>query len=245
MRILAPFLLVPWLAAPTAAADEATELAAEVTQGDGESALRLAHIRSESGDLSGSIAATNQALKAGVHPLRVHLVRGGAYLKAAAFADAVRELFEVVVAAPHNGHAHVQLWLALRAAQLPPAIDAQRVRAALRAAGFFVADAPRRPRAPEKAQHHENEGFAHIKAGRFEDAIAAFQAAVVEDDSRPQPFRGLGIAHGRLDQAGPSVAAWRLYLALTDRHDRARRQVEHVILDSERRRGLAGDGKVQ
>jgi tetratricopeptide (TPR) repeat protein len=243
MRLLAPLLILPCLAAP-AAADEVEALVA-AARTDGEAALRLAHIRSESGDLQGAIALTNQALKADVHPLRVHLVRGEAYLAAEAFADAVREFFEVVVAAPHNGHAHVQLWLALRAAQLPPAIDAQRVREVLRTAGFFVADAPKRPRAPQKAERFEAKGFAHIKAGRFEDAIEAFQSAVVEDDTRPQPFRGLGIAHGRLDREGPSVAAWRLYLALTDREDRERRQVERIILDSERRRGLAGDGKVQ
>ncbi|MCA9526402.1 MAG: hypothetical protein KC549_08920, partial [Myxococcales bacterium] len=87
----------------------------------------------------------------------------------------------------------------------------------------------------------EAEGFELLAAGQFTTAIERFEAAVAADDTRAQPFRGLGIAQGRLGQEAASVAAWRLYLALTDRDDRERRQVERVILDAERRRGLSGE----
>jgi len=225
---------------PEARADALAELQAAARSGDGEAGLQLAYVLGRQGDLAGAIRLANEALAAGVEPLRVNLVRGEAYMQADDLADAVREFFEVVVAAPQNGHAHVQLWLALRAAELPPAIDGARVRAVLREAGFFIPDAPRRPRDPAAAARLEEKGFAHVTAGRFEKAIAAFHEAVAADDSRAQPFRGLGIAHGRLDQEGPSVAAWRLYLALTSGVTRERRQVERVILDAERRRGLGG-----
>ncbi|MCB9549814.1 MAG: hypothetical protein H6706_28740 [Myxococcales bacterium] len=217
------------------------ELTAAADAGDAEALLQLAQVEARRGDLRAALARTHRALAAGIHPLRVNLVRGDAYAAAGEYAEAVREYFEVVLAAPANGHAHVQLWLALREAQLPPSMDGARVRQVLRAAGYVIADAPRRPRQPAEAARLEAEGFELLAAGQFTTAIERFEAAVAADDTRAQPFRGLGIAQGRLGQKAASVAAWRLYLALTDRDDRERRQVERVILDAERRRGLSGE----
>ncbi|MEZ4475003.1 MAG: hypothetical protein R3F60_30265 [bacterium] len=228
-------------AAPPVGGTAEADLAAAATAGDAEAALQLAQILGRRGALQPALAQANRALAAGVHPLRVNLVRGEACLAAGELVDAVREFFEVVSAAPANGHAHVQLWLALREAQLPPAMDGSRMRRVLREAGYTLADAPQRPRQPDEAARLEAEGFARLAAGQFRTAVESFEAAVAADDTRAPPFRGLGIAWGRLGQEARSVAAWRLYLALSDRDDRERRQVERVVWDAERRRGLAGE----
>jgi tetratricopeptide (TPR) repeat protein len=219
----------PWLAQLESAAE-----------GDesGRMALQVAQAHARHGQLNAALKWANRARAAGVHGLRVNLVRGDAYLHAEEYADAVREFFEVVVQAPQNAHAQVHLWLALRDAQLPPSLDGDRLRALLRDAGYFMPIAARRPRQRAGAQALVAKGYDAVRRGTFKVAIDRFQAAVVLDDTLPDPFRGLGIAWGRLDDRARSLAAYRLYLAQTSGETRERRQIRRIVTDAERHRGL-------
>lgn len=204
----------------------------------GRTALRVAHAHARLGSLKTALRYANQARAAGVDGLRVNLVRGDAYLHAEEYADAVREFFEVVVRAPENAYAQVHLWLALRDAQLPPSLDGDRLRALLRKAGYFMPIAARRPRESASAKALIAKGYSAIRAGDFKTAVDRFQAAIVHDDTLAAPFRGLGIALGRLDDRAQSLAAYRLYLAMTSADTRERRQIRRIVMDAERHRGL-------
>lgn len=204
----------------------------------GRTALRVAHAYARLGTLKTALRYANQARAAGVNGLRVNLVRGDAYLQAEEYADAVREFFEVAVAAPSNAYAQVHLWIALRDAQLPPSLDGDRLRALLRKAGYFMPIAARRPREQPAAKALIEKGYSAIRAGDFKTAIDRFQAAIVHDDTLASPLRGLGIALGRLDDRPQSLAAFRLYLAMTNADTRERRQIRRVVMDAERHRGL-------
>lgn len=233
--------LVQLWAAPAAATPEwITALEARSADDpSGRTALRLAHAYARLGRLKAALRYANEARAAGVDGLRVNLVRGDAYLQAEEYADAVREFFEVVVQAPQNAYAQVHLWLALRDAQLPPSLDGDRLRALLRKAGYFMPIEARRPRETESAKALIEKGYSAIRAGDFKIAIDRFQAAIVHDDTLASPFRGLGIALGRIDDRPRSLAAYRLYLAMTTDDTRERRQIRRVVMDAERHRGLA------
>lgn len=221
----------PWLADLSKAAD------ADPT---GRLALRAAHGHAFHGTLARALEYANRARRAGVNGLRINLVRGDAYLQAEEYANAVREFFEVVAQAPANAYAQVQLWLALRDAQLPPSLDGDRLRSLLRNAGYYMPVAARRPRMRAAAEALIGKGYAAVKASRFKEAVDLFQAAVVQDDTLAAPFRGLGIAHGRLDDQPRALAAYRIYLAMHTDDSRDRRNIERVVLTAERHRGLKG-----
>lgn len=219
----------PWLAALESEAN---------ADPSGPAALLVAQGHARHGQLQDALRWANQARAAGVHGLRINLVRGDAYLHADEYADAVREYFEVVVQAPHNMHAQVHLWLALRDAQLPPGLDGDRLRSLLRQAGYFMPIAAKRPRQRPAARALVKTAYAAIRAGKFKVAIDRFEAAIVLDDTLPDSFRGLGIAWGRLDDRDRSLAAYRLYLAQTSGETRERRQIRRIVMDAERHRGL-------
>ena len=236
---LLPALLCAAVTASAAPPPWVLDLEAQVEQdGSGRTALRLAHAYARLGTLKTALRYANQARSAGVDGLRVNLVRGDAYLQAEEYADAVREFFEVVVEAPENAYAQVHLWIALRDAQLPPSLDGDRLRSLLRKAGYFMPIAARRPRETVAAKALLEKGYTAIRAGDFKTAVDRFQAAIVHDDTLPSPFRGLGIALGRLDDRPRSLAAFRLYLAMTSADTRERRQIRRVVMDAERHRGL-------
>lgn len=237
MRALILLALLPALAHATPPWLEALEggVARDET---GRMALRVAHAHARHGSLDKALAFANQARKAGVHGLRINLVRGDAFLRAEEYADAVREYFEVVAQAPLNAYAQVQLWLALRDAQLPPSLDGDRLRSLLRERGYYMPVAARRPRQRAAADTLIAAGYAALKAGQYKAAVDAFQAAIVQDDTVAAPFRGLGIAHGRLEDGPRSLAAYRIYLAMHLDDSRDRRNIERVVLTAERHRGL-------
>ena len=241
LRCISAFAVVGGLCATAVAAVPPWVSALEAraaADSSGRAALRVAHAHARLGNLKTALRYANEARAAGIDGLRVNLVRGDAYLRAEEYADAVREYFEVVVQAPENAYAQVHLWLALRDAQLPPSLDGDRLRTLLRKAGYFMPIAARRPRETQAAQALIEKGYTEIRAGEFKTAIDRFHAAIVHDDTLASPFRGLGIAAGRLDDRAHSLAAFRLYLAMTSADTRERRQIRRVVMDAERHRGL-------
>lgn len=219
----------PWLEDLSKAADQ---------DPTGRLALRAAHGHARHGTLAKALSYANRARQAGIHGLRINLVRGDAYLAAEEYADAVREYFEVVAQAPESAYAQVQLWIALRDAQLPPSLDGDRLRSLLRERGYYMPLAARRPRVPAAAESLIAKGYEAINGGAFKEAVDAFQAAIVQDDTLAAPFRGLGIAQERLGDAPRALAAYRLYLAMHLEDSRDRRNIERTVLAAERHRGL-------
>jgi Flp pilus assembly protein TadD len=221
------------------------EAAAAADPGDAESALRLAGGYAARGVDEAARRWADEAARRGAHPLRVHLVRGDAALSAGRLEVAVREYFEVVQAAPHQGYAHLKLWQALaraRPGELPPTVDVARLRVLLERAGFHL-PAERSAPEPGAAEAHTARGFEAVRAGRFADAVAAFDSALRHEPFHAEAHRGLGVAltaHGRADAA---LGAYRVYLSLTPRETYETRRVQRLLDDAERRRGLAAAGR--
>ncbi|MCA9538872.1 MAG: hypothetical protein KC620_08285 [Myxococcales bacterium] len=218
---------------------EALSAAAEAREDDPAPALRLAQGLGERGKLDDALRWATVAAERGADPLRVHLVRGDAYLASERYEPALREFYEVVAAAPDNGHAQVQLWRTLHDADiLPPNVDKARLQDELRKAGYFIP--AQRQRTPDEggARHLTEGAYVTLSEGHFREAVDGFTAALNHHDRWPEAWRGLGIAYARLNLLPQSIGAWRIYLMIVDRDTRETRQVRRLIADAERRRGL-------
>ncbi len=242
-----------WLAAGTASAGAAgfdtagwkthvarLEALAAAHPGDAEVALRLAGGHAARGVESAALRWAEEAARRGAHPLRVHLVRGDALLAAGRLEEAVREYFEVVQAAPHQGYAHLKLWQALaRAAPgaLPPTVDVPRLRVLLERAGYHL-PADRATPEPGAAAVHTARGLEAARAGRFADAVDAFNSALRHDPLYADAHRGLGVALAALGRAEAALGAYRVYLSLATLETYETRRVQRLLDDAERRRGL-------
>jgi tetratricopeptide (TPR) repeat protein len=208
---------------------------------DAQSALRLAQGLGARGKLAQALEWSKTAAQRGAHPLRVHLVRGDAYLHSQRWELAIREFYEVVSQAPANGYALVRLWRCFHEADvLPDILDAARLRSELRKGGLYLPEAPTRPPNRALAGKLRSAGKAAILAGRFRDAIGKLHAALAQDDKDPAAYLALGTAHERMGQPALAVGAYRLFLELADRESRATRDARRFVDGVERRRGRTG-----
>lgn len=223
---------------------QALQAAADARSDDPEPALRLAQGYGFRGETKQALRWLKVARERGVDPLRGQMVEGDIYLGAENYEFALRAYFEVATVAPHNGHAHLQLWRVLRGADiLPPNVDQARLRRTLREAGYFIPD--RRVSKPDRrmARQLSDRAYTALKAGKFQEAESGFEAALTSDDRYAAAYRGLGITFARQQQPDRALAAYRLYLLMTDRDDRDTRQARRILSDAARRRGLAQERK--
>ncbi len=210
-----------------------------VATGDAHGALRLAQGFAVRGEVDRAVRWAGIARERGAHPVRVHLVRGTAYLATERYEFALREFFEALVAAPENGHAQVQLWRCLREVDvLPDIVDRERLRRQLVDAGFYLPNTPARPIDPIVATRLRKRAFAALHAGHPRAALETFRAAIAKNDTHPESYRGLGRAYEALGQQRKAVGGMRLFLALEGRETRATRHVRRFVYAEERRRGL-------
>jgi tetratricopeptide (TPR) repeat protein len=217
------------------------EAQAEANPRDAATPLRLAGGFAARGLPDDALKWAAVAEARGANPLQVRLVRGDACLQAGRLEDAVREYFEVVDAAPDNAYAHVQLWRALSQAdpaKLPAALDLARVRAVLVQGGYHLPTKVTRPARTAEAEADARRGFESVRAGRFQEALERFDAALSQDVAFAEAHRGIGIALAALDRPAAALGAYRLYLALTPRETQETRRLKRLVDDAERRRGL-------
>ena len=206
--------------------------------GDAESALRLAQGYGARKQLESALRWAATAAERGAHPLRVHLVRGDAYLQVERWEFAIREYYEVVTAAPENGYALVRLWQCFHQADLlPDVLDAGRLRAELRKGGLYLPESPARPPNGALARQLRAAGEKALLAGRFREAVDKLHAALAQDDRDSAAYHALGRAHERLGQRHLAVGAYRLFLELSTREDRATRDARRFVDAEERRKG--------
>ena len=243
MWVLWTLLAVPVFAGGTtgfAAHVAQLEEAAARSPGDPAPALRLAQGLGSRGELEVALGWCAEAAARGADALQVRIVRADAYAVAGRREEAVRAYYEVVVAAPRQAYAHLRLWALLRrTADLPPALDARRLKTELTARGYLSPSGPEGAPAPGLAQSLSERGEAALRAGRFRAAAEAFEEAITADDGRAGAWRGLGEARSRLRQEDAAIAAYRLFLFLEARETRDTRQARRIVHDAERRRGLA------
>lgn len=221
---------------------EGLEATAEARPDDAEVALRLAQALGAHRRTEAALKWVAQAAERGAHPLRVQLVTGDIHLAAEQYEFALRAYFEVANAAPHNGYAHVRLWRVLREADiLPPNVDQGRLRDYLRDAGYHIPDRRLRPPRTPLARQLTERAYDALKQGRFGEALDGFAAALSNDDGFAAAYRGLGIAYARSGKEQQALAAYRLYLLLTDEDSREVREVRRLLTEAARRRGLAAE----
>ncbi len=235
-------LLVPYLGGKPGHTEhlQALEARARDASGDAQVALRLGQGLGRHGSVGEALRWADEAARRGAHPHRVHIVRGDAYFHGMLYEHAVREYFEVASVAPDNAYAHVQLWRCLREPEhLPEALDLARVRKLLVAGGYFAPPAPKRPREHGLARQLTAKGYTELRAGRFRAAAERFEAAIHQDDTSAEAFRGLGAARSRMGQARRALGAYRVYLELAPRENHELRKVRRLLHDADRRRGLA------
>lgn len=214
--------------------------AALAADGGPEAALRLAQGYGARGRLEEALRWAKRAAEGGAHPLRVHIVRGDAYLRAQRFEFAIREFYEVVTGAPDNGYAQVSLWRCFRQADvLPDMLDAARLRAELRKGGLYLPEAPARPPNVSLGAQLRDAGVAALRAGRFREAVEKLQAALAQNDHDEKAYLALAKAHERLGQQRLAVGAYRLFVELAPRETRDTRDAHRLMEREERRRGLA------
>ncbi len=208
--------------------------------GDAQSALRLAQGYGARDKLDEALRWAKRAAERGAHPLRVHLVRGDAYLKAQRFEFAIREFYEVVSQAPDNGYAQMRLRRCFGLADvLPDTIDAQRLRVELRKGGLYLPETPVRPPDVALGAQLREAGTKALRAGRFNEAVEKLRAALAQNERDAQAYLALAKAHQRLGQRRLAVGSYRLFIELAPRATRDTRDAHRLIEREERRRGLA------
>lgn len=203
-----------------------------------EAALRLAQGLGRERHLRDALMWLRRARARGAHPLRVALVRADVFQDVERPAQAASAYLEVIEQAPDNPHAHLQLWWLMRDARWPGGVDRARLRAALVKAGYHLGPEPARPRERDTAKARVTKGRAALRRGAFGEAAALFEAAIQHDDDYAEAFHGLGEARLRAGERTRAAAAWRIFLALTERDTRRRRAVQRAVDDVARHRGL-------
>jgi tetratricopeptide (TPR) repeat protein len=218
----------------------ALEAAAAARPGDATPALRLAQGLGARGEASAAQRWLAEARRRGAHPLRAALVEGDLRAAAGDPTGALNAYFEVVQSAPRNGYAHVRLWSVLRrAVALPEALDQDRVRRVLGERGYTLPRDPSEPAEPGQARAARERGDAALRAGRFREALRHFEQGLRFDPADAATWRGLAITRSRLRQVDQAIAAYRLFVHLSPRETHDTRRARQIILDDERRFGLA------
>ncbi len=205
---------------------------------DAEATVRLAQGYGARGRLQEALRWAVKARERGAHSLRIHLVRGDAYLAAERFEFAIREYYEVVAQAPLNGYAQVRLWRCLRRADvLPDVLDAGRLRGELRKGGLYLPDAPSRPPDAVLARSLREAGEASLLEGRAREAVSKLHAALAQDDGDPLAYLALARAQEQVGEPLLAAGAYRLFLELAPTETRTTRDARRFLVGQERRRG--------
>lgn len=216
--------------------------AAEADPENPQAPLRLAQVYGARGVLEPALRWAGEAARRGAHPLRIHLLRGDAYLAARQPHDALREYFEVAVSAPSNAYAQVQVWRCLRLAPQVKGVDTERIRAVLDERGLVIPARLARPADPAAAAERSERGTAALHAGRLQEAEEAFRAALAYDEGLADAHRGLALVFTALGQQERALGAWRVFVELAPANHRETRLARQRLDDAERRRGLSTAG---
>lgn len=250
--ILTGWLLVGLMARPPliAAPDEAgwqqhverVELEARRFPDSPGPALRLAAGYAKRRRATEALRWADEAARRGAHKLQLGLIRGDAYFFANQFEQAIVEYFEVAQQSGSNAYALSQLWQCLRAVpveELARAVDLTQAKVLLRSAGYYVPDAFIWPPEPETAVTLTQQATESLKAGDFKAALVGYEDAVAHDGTHAPAFRGMALALTRLNKRRQAFGAWHLFSLLHTLSDRDARKVRRLLLDEERRRGVA------
>ncbi len=214
--------------------------------------MRIAQAESQLGNTAAVVEHTEWALLQGVHPARVHMLRGKHYLQVMMLDKAMESFQTAVRISPGFNAAWLGMWRSLiqisedleRRTSMPRK-ELVSIARELSGRGYhfpitvldgqksdsdWVEDA-------RIARERVASGFRFISQENFQRAVAEFQKALEVEFTNAHAFRGLAICHARLGQSERAVSTYTLFVYLADPRDPEVPAVRGLINDYYQLRG--------
>lgn len=198
--------------------------------------LALASIWNQTGRPDQALQAVDQAIRLQPASDDAHRMRGRFLSQATRYDEAIDALQHAVSLRPTFATNHSNLGLAFyRAGRMPEAAAAYRRVTELApdfADGFqmlgtvlyqlgdtaqAIGNLEHAVRLGPSATAYSNLAYSYYEAGRFDEALKAYQESIVRDATRPLAHRNIGDVYARLGQAAKARASYEAAIAAAER----------------------------